>query len=164
MRLYLRPLAASLSKFGVGIGPPNVLEAPKPTSSVRISRMFGAPFGACTSLGKSGLESFAVSPILPWNFGSGLGRTLSCPPACAAVPAFAFSDFAASALAADFADGSGLEQARVMARATIVIAAHARISRVHMIAPPGIGLARKPRLEAAPARQFVVVIAFTSAP
>src|SRR5262245_17320438 len=75
MRLYFSPLAASLSIVGVGIGPPNVLDAPKPTSSVRISRTLGAPLGAWTSLGKSGFESLSVGPILPWNGGSGIGRT-----------------------------------------------------------------------------------------
>src|SRR5262245_37631732 len=78
-RLYFRPLAASLSKFGVGIGPPNVLEAPKPTSSVMIKSTFGSPLGAWTSLGKSGVDSLAVRPILPWNGGSGLGRTVPGP-------------------------------------------------------------------------------------
>src|SRR5262245_20542712 len=76
-RLYFRPFFASLSKFGVGIGPPNVLDAPKPTSSVMMSSTFGAPFGAWTSLGKSGVEPLTVRPILPWNGGSGFGRTLS---------------------------------------------------------------------------------------
>jgi hypothetical protein len=33
------------SSVGVGMTPPNVLGAAKPTSSVMISRMFGAPFG-----------------------------------------------------------------------------------------------------------------------
>jgi len=43
---YLKPLAAIWSNVGVGIRPPNVVGAPKPSSSVRITRMFGAPFGA----------------------------------------------------------------------------------------------------------------------
>ena len=36
-RLYLRPPAASLSKFGVSQGPPNVLDAPSPISSSKTS-------------------------------------------------------------------------------------------------------------------------------
>ena len=44
-RLYRRPLAASFSKFGVWHGPPKALDAPKPTSSMRTSRTFGAPVG-----------------------------------------------------------------------------------------------------------------------
>lgn len=47
------------------------------TSSVRMSKIFGAPLGGCTSLGKSGTESLAVRPIRPLNGGSGLGR-VSC--------------------------------------------------------------------------------------
>jgi hypothetical protein len=45
------PFAANRSNVCVGTGPPNVLVAPKPTSSVRMSRIFGAPFGAVTPLG-----------------------------------------------------------------------------------------------------------------
>src|SRR5215468_6585716 len=63
------------SKVGVWIGPPKVLDAPNPTSSVRIRRTFGAPLGASMPLGKSGFESFAVRPIFPLNGGAGLGRT-----------------------------------------------------------------------------------------
>ncbi len=48
-RLYVRPPAASRSAFGVRQGPPKALEAPKPTSSRRTIRTFGAPAG-----GKSG--------------------------------------------------------------------------------------------------------------
>ena len=44
-RLYLRPLAARRSAFGVEHGPPKALEALKPTSSMRTIRTFGAPFG-----------------------------------------------------------------------------------------------------------------------
>jgi hypothetical protein len=46
--LYRSPTVASASKVGVGTGPPKVLDAPKPTSSVMTSRMFGAPAGAFT--------------------------------------------------------------------------------------------------------------------
>src|SRR5262245_32555540 len=75
--LYPRRLSASRSKLGVCIGPPKVLLAPNPTSSVRISRTFGAPLGASTPFGKSGLESLTVRSILPPKEGSGLGRTSS---------------------------------------------------------------------------------------
>ncbi len=44
-RLYLSPFAASRSAFGVAIGPPNALEAAKPTSSSRITSTLGAPSG-----------------------------------------------------------------------------------------------------------------------
>jgi hypothetical protein len=59
----------------VGIGPPKVEEAAKPTSSVRITRIFGAPFGAETPFGKSGVESLEVRPIFPLKDCSGLGKT-----------------------------------------------------------------------------------------
>src|SRR5215469_8201634 len=75
--VYRNPAWATRSKVGVEIGPPNVLDAPKPTSSVRMSKIFGAPFGGCTSLGKSGTESLAVRPMRPLNGGSGLG-SVSC--------------------------------------------------------------------------------------
>jgi len=60
-----QPVAAKRSNVGVGIGPPKGLLAAKPTSSVMISKMFGAPEGAETSLGKSGMESLTVRPIFP---------------------------------------------------------------------------------------------------
>jgi hypothetical protein len=44
-RLYLRPPAASRSAVGVRHGPPNALDAPKPTSSSRITSTLGAPLG-----------------------------------------------------------------------------------------------------------------------
>src|SRR5262245_14382511 len=78
--LYLSPLLATRSKFGVGIGPPNVLAAPKPVSSVMMSRTLGAPLGAVTSLGKSGVDSLAVRPMTPPNCGAGVGR-MAEPPA-----------------------------------------------------------------------------------
>src|SRR5262245_61619706 len=73
--LYLSPRLATRSKFGVGIGPPKVLAAPKPVSSVMMSRTLGAPSGAVTSLGKSGLDSSALRPMTPPNGTSGTGRT-----------------------------------------------------------------------------------------
>src|SRR6516225_8172376 len=81
--LYRSPLSASRWKLGVGIGPPKVLLAPNPTSSVRISRTLGAPAGASTPFGKSGVESLTVRPILPLNGGSGMGKTLPCEAALA---------------------------------------------------------------------------------
>ena len=62
--LYLIPFAASASSVGVGIGPPNALEAPKPTSSVRMSKMLGAPAGGWIGCGKSGFEFSRRSPDL----------------------------------------------------------------------------------------------------
>ena len=44
-RLYFRPPAASFSAFGVWHGPPKALDAPKPASSIRMTRTLGAPFG-----------------------------------------------------------------------------------------------------------------------
>jgi uncharacterized protein len=44
-RLYLRPPFANRSAVGVWHGPPNALDAPKPTSSSRITSTFGAPAG-----------------------------------------------------------------------------------------------------------------------
>jgi hypothetical protein len=64
-RLYFKPRLASRSKVGVGIGPPKVLEAPKSTSSVMMSKTLGAPLGASTSLGKSGLDAVALRSISP---------------------------------------------------------------------------------------------------
>src|SRR3954471_24516016 len=76
-RVYLRPLAARRSKFGVWHGPPKALEAPKPTSSISTTSTFGAPFG-----GRSGtiggydvsgsLASYVVSPA---GGMSGIGST-----------------------------------------------------------------------------------------
>src|ERR1700727_1936585 len=62
---------------GVGTGPPKVVLAPKPTSSVRMRRTFGAPLGALTSCGKSLVDSSTVRPMCPLNGGSGRGNT-SC--------------------------------------------------------------------------------------
>src|SRR5262249_35982598 len=82
-------------KFGVSIGPPNVLVAPKPTSSVRIKRTLGAPAGASTPFGKSGVESLTVRPTLPRNGASGFGNTLaSCDDALRGSAAEATADAA----------------------------------------------------------------------
>jgi hypothetical protein len=44
-RLERSPPLASRSKFGVWHGPPNALDAPKPTSSISTTSTFGAPAG-----------------------------------------------------------------------------------------------------------------------
>src|SRR5215472_3235633 len=59
------------------MGPPKVLVAPKPTSSVKIRRTLGAPAGASTPFGKSGTEPFKVRSIVPLKGGSGLGNIAS---------------------------------------------------------------------------------------
>src|SRR5215469_6334889 len=56
--------------------PPNVLGAPKPTSSVRMSRMLGAPLGGTTRGAHQGLDWSAFSLVTPPNFGSGGGSCL----------------------------------------------------------------------------------------
>jgi hypothetical protein len=40
-----KALAASFSALGVRQGPPNALAEPNPASSIRMIRIFGAPFG-----------------------------------------------------------------------------------------------------------------------
>src|ERR1700745_481152 len=60
----------------VGITPPNVLGAPKPSSSIMISNTFGAPFGGTTRGAHQGVDSEAFSLITPPNFGSGGGSCL----------------------------------------------------------------------------------------
>src|SRR5262249_3371553 len=77
--LYVKPLFARRSSVGVGIGPPKVLAAPKPVSSVMMSKTLGAPFGAVTSFGKSGVDSLALRPITPLNCGCGTGSTAEPP-------------------------------------------------------------------------------------
>ena len=48
-RLNFSPPAARRSAFGVAHGPPNALDAPKPTSSIRTTSTFGAPAGGRSS-------------------------------------------------------------------------------------------------------------------
>src|SRR5882757_7338602 len=61
------------SSAGVGTTPPNVLGAPKPTSSVIMSNTLGAPFGGTTRGAHQAVDSEAFSLITPPNFGSGGG-------------------------------------------------------------------------------------------
>src|SRR5215510_14457485 len=56
------------------MGPPKALDVPKPASSVRTRRIFGASLGGVTSLGKSGVESLAERPIWPLKGSSGRGN------------------------------------------------------------------------------------------
>src|SRR5215469_6793544 len=65
------------SRFGVGITPPNVLETPKPVSSVMIKSTLGAPSGGTTRGGQYGVDCAALRSILPSNFCGGGG---SCSP------------------------------------------------------------------------------------
>src|SRR6478752_954920 len=63
------PPAARRSAVGVWHGPPNALDAPKPTSSSRITRTFGAPAGGRSGsmagkLVSGSLASYVVSPGL----------------------------------------------------------------------------------------------------
>src|SRR5205085_2013212 len=76
-RLYLRPLSASRSAVGVAHGPPNALEAPKPTSSSRTTRTFGAPSGGRSGSigGKVASGSLASRGSSPSYGLSGIGRT-----------------------------------------------------------------------------------------
>jgi hypothetical protein len=48
-RLNFSPSAARRSAFGVAHGPPNALDAPKPTSSISTISTFGAPAGGLSS-------------------------------------------------------------------------------------------------------------------
>jgi hypothetical protein len=79
-RLYLRPLAARRSAFGVSIGPPKVLDAPKPTSSMSTIRTLGAPSGGRSgSIGGNVVSgSFASYVVSPTGVMSGTGRTSRC--------------------------------------------------------------------------------------
>src|SRR6516162_3912054 len=53
--------------------PPNVLGAPKPTSSVMMSRMLGAPLGGTTRAGQYIFDCKALSSISPLNCCGGGG-------------------------------------------------------------------------------------------
>src|SRR5690349_12930260 len=54
---------------GVGMTPPNVLGAPKPASSVMMSKTLGAPFGGTTRGAHHAFESDAFSWMTPPNCG-----------------------------------------------------------------------------------------------
>src|SRR4051794_24202805 len=61
--------------FGVGTGPPKVLDMLKPTSSAIIRKTLGAPSGACTGAERLGVESPMVSRMTPVNGGGSIGRS-----------------------------------------------------------------------------------------
>src|SRR3954471_9662273 len=76
-RLYLRPFSASRSAVGVAHGPPNALDAAKPTSSSKTTSTLGAPAG-----GRSGSiaandasGSLASYGSVASNGRSGIGNT-----------------------------------------------------------------------------------------
>jgi hypothetical protein len=76
-RLYFKPFPASRSAVGVAHGPPNALEAAKPTSSSRTTSTLGAPAGGRSgsiggNVASGSLASRGSSP----SYGlSGIGRT-----------------------------------------------------------------------------------------
>src|SRR5271157_3687459 len=76
MQVYRSPALATRSSAGVGMTPPNVLGAPKPTSSVMMSSTLGAPLGGTTRGAHHALDWAAFSLMMPPNFGSGGGSCL----------------------------------------------------------------------------------------
>src|SRR3954454_3228782 len=74
-RLYFSPPAARRSAVGVAHGPPNALEAAKPTSSRSTIRTLGAPAGALRgSIGGNTASGSLASSGSPWGRGgSGIG-------------------------------------------------------------------------------------------
>src|SRR3954465_4908359 len=76
-RLYFRPSPARRSAVGVGRGPPNALDAGKPTSSSRMTSTFGAPDGGRSGStgGNVACGSFASSGNGPSYGRSGIGST-----------------------------------------------------------------------------------------
>src|SRR3982751_1245812 len=76
-RLYFRPFPASRSAVGVAHGPPNALDAAKPTSSSKMSRTLGAPAGGWRGSmgGNLASGSFASKGNAPPYCRSGIGST-----------------------------------------------------------------------------------------
>src|SRR3954465_10902898 len=76
-RVNLSPAAARRSAFGAAHGPPKALEAPKPRSSIKTIRTFGASGGGRIGTIGSNDEfgSFASYDVSPTGTGSGIGRT-----------------------------------------------------------------------------------------
>jgi hypothetical protein len=76
-RLYFRPLPASRSAVGVAHGPPNQLDAAKPTSSSKTTSTLGAPTGGRSGsiAGNATSASLASYGSVPSKGLSGIGRT-----------------------------------------------------------------------------------------
>src|SRR5262245_25080722 len=76
-RVYFNPPLASRSAVGVWHGPPNALEAPKPTSSSRTTSTLGAPAGGRNwRIGGNFVSgSVAVYVVRATGLRSGMGRT-----------------------------------------------------------------------------------------
>ena len=68
---------AMRSSVGVGTGPPNVPNDPNPTSSSKMSTMFGAPTGALLRPSLVGVDSEIKRSALPANFGVANGSFLA---------------------------------------------------------------------------------------
>src|SRR3954463_1478271 len=85
-RLYFRPFAASRSAVGVAHGPPNALEAAKPTSSSKTTSTLGAPAGGRNGsiAGNDASGSLASNGSVPVNGLSGIGSTPRCSPSASA--------------------------------------------------------------------------------
>src|ERR1044072_1096205 len=97
-RGYFNPCPARRSAFGVWHGPPNALDAPKPTSSSRMTRTFGAPAGGRRGFigGNFVLGSLASYVVRPTGLRSGIGS-----PARPMVGAWARAGSSAEAAAID---------------------------------------------------------------
>src|SRR5688500_998176 len=76
-RLYFSPFPASRSAVGIAHGPPNALEAAKPTSSSRTTSTLGAPAGGRSGsiAGNDASGSLASRGNSPAYGRSGMGRT-----------------------------------------------------------------------------------------
>src|SRR4051794_4553368 len=73
MHVYRSPAFPMRSSAGVGMTPPKVPGAPKPTSSVMMSRTLGASLGGTTRGAHHAFDWEALSLMTPPNFGSGVG-------------------------------------------------------------------------------------------
>src|SRR5258705_5600051 len=91
-RLYFSPPAASRSAFGVWHGPPNALDEPKPASSIRMSKTFGAPSGgrSCSIGGLCASGSFASYIMAFGRTVFGIGRCERCFLSCVLILFFLF--------------------------------------------------------------------------
>src|SRR6516225_11518167 len=74
--VYRSPALPMRSRAGVGMTPPKVLGAPKPTSSVMMSSTLGVPLGGTTRGAHHAFDWAAFSLMIPPNFGSGGGSCL----------------------------------------------------------------------------------------